>query len=156
MCFIYSCFFLTPDEYLSIDRLTVGNKVLDADGTALDILGLYKIPEFKIIKMVRIMPDSIEKGVPNKKTYLKPTQYINFKDKVITAKDLVEKLGMAEYERLNILYFYLLNVAPKAGHQSCASDDSKEINEFVICNGLEVSVYNARHPLNNRFKKFAQ
>ena len=70
-------------------------------------------------------------------------------NKIIKAKDLVDKMGIAEYERFNILHFYLLNVEPSD------SSNSEVINEFVNCNGLEVSVYNTRHPLNNRFKKYS-
>ena len=147
MCFIYSCFFLTKEGYVSADQIAIGNKLLNNSGRAFDIVSVYKLPEYKVVKMVRIMPNAIANEIPNKKTYLKPTQYINFNDKIIKAKDLVDKLGVAEYERFNILHFYLMNVEP--------SEDDNEINEFVNCNGLEVSVYNTRHPLNNRFKKYS-
>ena len=148
MCFIYSCFFLTSDGYVSIDQIAVGTKLLDSNGHCYNIVNVYKLPEYKIVKMVRIMPNAIGHGVPNKTTYLKPTQYINLNDKIIKAKDLVDKLGVAEYERFNVLHFYLISVEPK--------NDIGEINEYVTCNGLDISVYNVKHPLNNRFKKYSQ
>ena len=149
MCFIYSCFFLTLLGYHSVDQLAAGVKLLDSNGTVFSIMNVYKLPEYKVVKMVRILPNAIADGLPTKTTYLKPTQYIKLNGTVIRVKDLVEIYGTAEYERFNILHFYLINVEP-------LSEDNREINEFVTCNGLQISVYNTRHPLNNRFKKYAQ
>jgi hypothetical protein len=123
--------------------------LLNQNGESLEVHHIYKLPEYKVVKMVRILPNSLSTGSPTKVTYLKPTQYIRLNGQIIKAKDLVDKIGIAEYERFNILNFYLLNVNQE-------SEDSSNINEFVDCNGLEVSVYNTKHPLNNRFKKYSK
>lgn len=145
MCFIYTCKFLTPDGYQSIEQIKPGEYLVDSSGVNYIIYNIYKLPEYKIVKMVRILASAIDTNLPIKTTYLKPTQYLKYKGNIITAKKLVD-LRIAEYEKLNIINFYLLNV-------ECLSQDS--INEFVLCNGLEVSVYNKKHPLNNRFNKYS-
>jgi len=145
MCFIYSCLFLTDKGYISVDELKKDDVLLDEKGKRFAIKNLYKLPEYKVIKMVRIKAGAMG-DLPNRNTYLKPTQYLKMDDCIIRARDLVEKYGTAEYERFNILNFFLINVEPK--------DNGTDINEFVDCNGLQVSVYNQRHPLNNRFKRF--
>ena len=73
-------------------------------------------------------------NVPNRDTYLKPTQYLKFRDQTIKAIELVTKLNLAVFERYNILHFYLLTVDP-------LDTESKNINEFVDCNGIQVKVY---------------
>ena len=145
MCFIYTCNFLTLNGYCSVDKLKYGETLVDLIGNTYTINNIYRLNEYKIVKMVRILPKSIDGTIPLKTTYLKPTQYLKYNGNIITANQLV-KLRLAEYEKLNILNFYLLSVEAK-------SIDS--INEFVLCNGLEVSVYNKKHPLNNRFNKYS-
>lgn len=147
MCFISTCIFLTQNGYRSVDQLQCTDILLDDKGHNYSIQHIYKLPEYKVVKMVRILADAINDNLPTKTIYLKPTQYLKLDGQMIKATDLVELHGVAEYEKLHVINFYLLDVDRSDHH-------SDEINEFVICNGLLVSVYNTHHPLNNRFKKY--
>ena len=149
MCFIDKCDFLTDRGYRSVKDLKIKDKLcvnVNDQMILLEIDNIYKIPEYKIIKMVRIMPNAISDGLPTKITYLKPSQYLKLNDKNIKASRLVEQYNCAEYERYNILYMYLISVKTAT---------VEFINEFAFCNGLLVTVYNTQHPLNNRFNKFS-
>lgn len=147
MCFITTCHFLTNSGYKSVNELKIDDDVLSNINTRYKIRKIFKLPEYKVIKMVWIKKNAIEPNVPNRDTYLKPTQYLKFRDQTIKAIELVTKLNLAVFERYNILHFYLLTVDP-------LDTESKNINEFVDCNGIQVSVYNIKHPLNNRFIKY--
>lgn len=146
MCFIYTCNFTTTEGNFNIDNIKIGQSLLDLSGNNYKILHIYKLPEFKLIKMVRILQNAFGNQIPSKTTYLKPTQYVKYNGSIIKASQLVD-MRLAEYEKINTFHFYLINVEP-------IDNSDKTINEYVLCNGLEVSVYNKRHPLNNRFGKF--
>lgn len=150
MCFITTCHFLTISGYKSVNELKIDDYILQDGNNSqkFQIKKIFKLPEYKVIKMIQIKKNAIEPDVPNRDTYLKPTQYLKIGSDIIKASDLVTKLGVAEYERYNILNFYLLTVDQQ-------DIESKDINEFVNCNGLQVSVYNSKHPLNNRFIKYS-
>lgn len=142
MCFINSCCFLTDNGYVSVDKLLISNIL----SKGLIINDIYRLPEYKVVKMVRICKDDLGENIPTITTYLKPSQYMRYQGSIIKASELVDKFKVAEYERYQIIEFYLISVK---------NDNNSDINEYVTCNGLELSVYNYKHPLNNRFKKLS-
>lgn len=157
MCFLSNSQFQTKDRgRVAVEKLTNQDILLGVDGKEYEIVDLYKLNEYKVIKMVRLLRGNLGCW---KTIYLKPSQYLKIDDKLVTGKDLVEKFRIAEYERYNVLHFYLLNVKPvetsKETEDTVSSENVEKINCFLNINGLSMSVYNTKHPLNNRFGKYS-
>lgn len=157
MCFLSDSQFQTKDrDRVAVSKLTYQDTLLDIYGKEYEIVNIYKLPEYKVVKMVRISQGNLNGWHPLKTTYLKPSQYLKFGDELVKGKDLVEKFHVAEYEKYNILHFYLLNVRPIIAKEERNDIDKVEkINCFLDVNGLSMSVYNTKHPLNNRFGKYS-
>lgn len=159
MCFLGSSVFRTKDRgKVAVENLSYDDVLLDLDGGKYEVLNIYKLPEFKVAKMVRIFPGKINGSVPTALTFLKPTQYVNWNGEIIKAKDLVDKFHVGEYEKYNILYFYLVNVRKLVevdAEGTVKQTGTLRINNFVDVNGMSLSVYNNLHPLNNRFQKYS-
>jgi len=158
MCFLGTCQFSTKERgKIAIKDLKYTDVLLDNNNNEYEIVNIYKLPEFKVVKMVRIQSGQINGQAPTSRTYLKPTHYLKLDNLIIKAKDLVDKYGLAEYEKHNIIYFYLLNVRKRESEEVThpSKNNIERINDFLEVNGLNLSVYNTLHPLNNRFQKFS-
>lgn len=153
MCFTNYSYFQTDRGVVTADRLKVGDKLISDNGKTLTIDRIYKLPEYKVIRMIRMENADTTSVHKFKFCYFKPTQYIKLDDeKVIQAKTLVN-MGLAVYERYQVMEFYLISVKPEENDPENASNYEK-FHRFVKCDGFNVSVYTHRHPLNNRFGKY--
>ena len=160
MCFLEKSLFLTRDRgNVEVENLTLDDVLLDNEGGHYEIVDIYRLPEYKVLKMALVSAGEVDGAAPYSKIYLKPTQYIKLNGKIYKVKDLVDTLKIGEYERYTVLSFYLLNVKKVKGDNDVMTVDREgvtnidKINEFVNVNGLSLSVYNVTHPLNNRFQK---
>jgi len=168
MCFLGNSIFSTKDRgKVKVEDLNNSDILLDGKGGEYEIVNIYKLPEYKVVKMVRIMVGQINGQIPIERLYLKPTHYVKINapglPEIIKAKDFVDKYRLAEYEKYNIINFYLLNVRQVLDETSDNMNTdivkplspTEKINHFVEVNGLSCSVYNTSHPLNNRFQKYS-
>ena len=163
MCFLSNSRFLTKNrEEVEVQDLNYFDQLIDRNGNACEIVNIYKLNEYKVVKMVQISENGLGSKQPTRKTYLKPNHYLIYENKLIKACDLVDR-NLAQYEKYHVLNFYLINVKPsdKTKQKQLSTSEgnltelnSFRINEFVNMNGILISVYNSYHPLNNRFHSF--
>lgn len=150
-----------PEVSVEIQNLDYTNALVGQHGQLHEILNIYKLKEYKVIKMVCIAEGSLGQDIPTIKTYLKPSHYLLYDNQTIKASELVDR-GLAQYEKYHVLNFYLLNVKSSNSAaenemdiaSSSCSPSIHRINSFVKMNGILVSVYNSHHPLNNRFHHY--